>query len=224
MSGATGTPPSARRPAREASAPEASAIRNVVLDIGGVLVEWNPERIAASVFEDPDVQRNVLETVFLHEDWRELDLGELGEAEAVTIFSRRSGRSEDEMWALFRAAHESLDLLPGALALLDWLAARGLRLFCLSNMHPATLAYLKKRYGFWTKFEGVVISGDVRLAKPHPEIFRYLLREYALRAGETVLIDDAPANVEGARAVGMQAIRFTSAEDCRGQIERLLGD
>jgi putative hydrolase of the HAD superfamily len=90
-------------------------------------------------------------------------------------------------------------------------------------MSAAVYSHLRLRHDFWDRFRGIVISGEIQLLKPEPEIFTHLLERFGLEARETVFIDDIPANVEGARGVGMHAIQFTDAADCERQLQPLLG-
>ena len=60
-------------------------------------------------------------------------------------------------------------------------------------------------------FRDVVVSGQAGLLKPEPAIYRLLLDRNGLDAGDCIFVDDSPANVEGARALGIDAIRFTGA-------------
>ncbi len=64
----------------------------------------------------------------------------------------------------------------------------------------------------YSDFRAKVVSGQVKQLKPEPAIYRLLLDRNGLAAGDCVFIDDSIANVEGARAVGMDAIHFTGAE------------
>jgi putative hydrolase of the HAD superfamily len=76
------------------------------------------------------------------------------------------------------------------------------------------VSHLKATYSFWPLFEGAIVSAEVGLLKPQPEIYQSLLSQYALEASETVFIDDMPYNVKGAEAVGIAAIQFNSASQC----------
>ena len=67
-------------------------------------------------------------------------------------------------------------------------------------------------YPFLDWFDGLVISGREGLVKPDAAIYRLLLERYGLRAEECLFIDDVERNIQGARAVGMQAVLFTNPE------------
>ncbi len=197
-------------------------VRNVIFDIGGVVLEWNPDEILKSFYADPDARAAMKSALFLHPDWILLDRGMLEESAALARLEQRTGRPEQELTGLFAAIRGSLRPKLDTIALLEGLARRGVPLYCLSNMPASTFAHLRERHEFWAWFHGIVISGEVKMAKPEQEIFRYLLRRYGLPAAETVFIDDHPPNIEAARSLGLHAIRFRDARQCEIELERLL--
>jgi 2-haloacid dehalogenase len=107
-------------------------------------------------------------------------------------------------------------------AILEELREAGsVRLLALTNWSRETFPLSRPRYPFLEWFEAIVVSGDVRLAKPDPRIFRHLLDTFELDPARTVFIDDAPANVETAASLGMVAIRFTDADALRSRLVEL---
>ncbi len=196
-------------------------IRNVVFDLGGVLLEWNADKILARLYPEREIQALVKKEVFLHSDWLALDQGVLDEEEAIRRFQQRTGRPLPEMKGLMDAVRESLVPIPPTFALLDALSKEGMNLYCVSNMQMAVFAYLQKRYDFWGKFKGVVISASVKMIKPDAEIFHHLFRLYRLVPSETLFIDDHPPNVESARRLQMHAILFQGADHCRLQLQEI---
>jgi len=201
----------------------AAPVKNVVFDLGGVLLEWNPAKILADFYADPQLRRLLKESLFGHADWLALDRGTLNEEELLARAEQRTGRPAAELAALHAAMRESLHAKPDTVALLDRLHARRIPLYCLSNMSASVYAHLRLRHDFWDRFRGIVISGEIQLLKPEAEIFTHLLERFGLEARETVFIDDIVANVEGARAVGLHAIQFVDAADCERQLKPLLG-
>ena len=198
-------------------------IYNVIFDLGGVLLDWDEDAIVAAVFDDPETRAAVKRAVFKHDDWLALDRGALDEEEAVDRFATRSGLTPAAMERLMEQVRIALAPKPDSLTLLEELHGRGVPLYCLSNMQGRNWTYLQENYDFWDRFLGIVISADLKLLKPEPDIYLHLLSAYDLDPVRSVFIDDTPANVTGARAVGLNAIRFTSAESCRRQLDALLG-
>ncbi len=197
----------------------ARSIQNVVFDLGGVLLEWKPDQILEGLYQDRDLRALVKKEVFQHPDWLALDKGTLDEEAAVRLFQQRTGRSLAEMKKLMDTVRETLIPIPPTFALLEELSKQGMNLYCVSNMQTAVFAYLQNRYDFWGKFKGLVISAHVRMIKPDAEIFRYLFSRYGLASSACVFIDDHPPNVESARRLGMEAILFQGADDCRRQLQ-----
>jgi putative hydrolase of the HAD superfamily len=152
----------------------ASRIRNVVFDFGGVLVRWHPEAIITGFYADEPSRALVREAVFRHPDWIDMDRGTLNENAAIERFAARMDRPAAEMRALMQHVKDSLTPLPDSLALLDELAQRGVPLYGLSNMSVPMFALLKSRHAHWDRFRGIVISGEVGLVKPDAEIFHHL--------------------------------------------------
>lgn len=213
------------RPPDSAPATPTDAPRAVIFDLGGVVLDWRPLDLLRQFYagEDAAVREQVRSAVFEHPDWLELDRGTLTHRAAVPRFATRSGRSEDEMARLLVAVRESLRPMPPTVALLEALAARGVPLYCLSNMHAEIADWLLRTWDFWPLFRGVVFSAHELRIKPEPEIFRILLGRHGLVAGRTAFVDDHPANVTAARQLGMHAIAFTDAASCASELWPWLG-
>jgi putative hydrolase of the HAD superfamily len=194
---------------------------NIVFDLGGVVVKWEPEAIIATVFTDPRVQSLVHREVFGHDDWLALDRGTLSYQEAVLRAVRRTGLSGSDIVRLLRKVPPSLTPIPEVVSLLYRLKAQGHSLFCLSNMHLASIEHLERVYTFWEVFTGVVISSRLHLCKPEPAIYACLLETYAIEGAQTVFIDDMETNLNAAVQFGMQTIKFASPAQCERQLQAL---
>jgi FMN phosphatase YigB (HAD superfamily) len=73
-------------------------------------------------------------------------------------------------------------------------------------------------------FDAMIISAEVKVAKPAAGIFRIALEKLGVAAGEAVFVDDMPVNVAAARSVGMHAIQFTQSQEVMEEIQRMLAD
>jgi HAD superfamily hydrolase (TIGR01509 family) len=197
-------------------------VKNVIFDLGGVVIEWNPDRILASYYADPEMRTIMKTALFLHPDWLQLDRGTLNEADLLVRAAGRTGRPAAELSGLFDAVRESLHTKIETVALLEKLSARGVPLYCLSNMSSDIFAYLRQRHSFWGVFRGIVISGDIKMMKPEREIFELLLERYGLVAAETVFVDDNAPNIEAARQLGIHPVWFKDAGQCEFELEELL--
>jgi len=159
--------------------------------------------------------------VFGHADWLELDRGTLAREQAVARAAQRTGLAEGEIERLLRRVPPSLVAFPETVDLLYRLKRRGHSLYCLSNMHFASIEYLEQTYGFWEVFSGAVISCRLKLCKPEPGIYAHLLERYALDAAETLFIDDVQANLDAAGRLGIRTLKFEGAAQCEHELHAL---
>ena len=197
-------------------------IKNVIFDVGGVLLEWNPPAVVARLHPDPATQALIRREMFEHADWHEFDRGGLNEAQAVEHFARTTGLTTRETRALIDATRESLAPLPGTVQLVEDLAAAGVHLYLLSNMPVSTFDYLSKKHRFFARFKYLVISGAILLIKPDPAIYRHLVEKTGIVPAESVFIDDLEKNVTAARDCGLHAIQFRDPASCRQELRNYL--
>jgi putative hydrolase of the HAD superfamily len=197
-------------------------LRNIVFDLGGVVLEWKPDAIIEAVFDDPITQAHIRAEIFEHPDWLETDRGTLTRVEAIVRWAERTGQTVEAIDRLMDAADNLMQPNSGTLNLMKELANRGLRLYCLSNMPAERYAYLRRAFDFWDQFSGILISAHVNMVKPEPGIFELLLARFDLESTATLFLDDSANNISAARGLGIRGIRFTTATDCRRQLERLL--
>jgi putative hydrolase of the HAD superfamily len=195
--------------------------RNVIFDLGGVLLDWNPARIMETFCSDPTRREEIRAALFRHADWPAFNRGALSETQFKESFSARSGLSIEEIGRLLGIVRQTLVPKEETVELLDSLHEQGVPLYCLTDMPSSVFEYVHRQYAFLKRFKGTVVSGDVGLLKPDAAIFALLLSRFGLRPGDTVFIDDHPPNIEGAKGMGLHTIRFVTAAQCRAELERL---
>ena len=103
-------------------------------------------------------------------------------------------------------------------AMLAWqlqLKQRGFLTAILSNMGDNVLANMERTFDWLPRFDVLVWSYQLRMAKPDPAIYHHVLNQLGTRPEETLFLDDRPVNVEAAQALGMQAIQFSTVEQLR---------
>ena len=193
-------------------------IQNVVFDMGGVLLEWNPPAVIARLHPDPATQATIREQMFEHADWHDFDRGTLTYDDAILHFAKQTGLTQEETRALIHSTRESLKPIEGTVRLLEQLASAGVHTYLLSNMPVSTYDYLVQRHAFFSHFKDLVISGAILLIKPDPAIFKHLVQQTGIAPAESVFIDDLLKNVIAARECGFHAIQFTDSESCRRQL------
>jgi putative hydrolase of the HAD superfamily len=194
---------------------------NLVFDLGGVVVRWDPDAIIAGVFSDPTSRSKVKADVLSHADWHELDRGTLALEDAIRRAAQRTDIAPAEITRLLAAVPPSLVPIPDTVDLLYRLNARGYPLYCLSNMGFASIEYLERTHRFFEVFSGAVISCRLKLCKPEPAIYEHALKTYDLKPQDTVFIDDVEANVVGAARLGIRTVRFENAAQCERELRAL---
>jgi putative hydrolase of the HAD superfamily len=198
-----------------------SSVRNVVMDLGGVMLEWNPDLLLTRFQPDRELRGKLRASIFGH-DWHLFDRGQLTEGELVERLVPGTGQTRETLVEIIDAVRESLREKPETVRFVRALRQRGFEIYCLSNMPSPVYEHLRRRHTFWDVFRGVVISGESQMMKPEPEIYLHLLERFGLEPGESVFIDDLQVNVDAAKGVGLHAIRFQDAIQCQQEFDELL--
>jgi 2-haloacid dehalogenase len=187
----------------------------VVFDLGGVLIDWDPRHLYRRLIPDETEMERFLREVVSPEWNLEHDRGR-SFAEGVAQL-RRDHPEHGELIAAY--AERWPEMLGGPIQptvdVVDELRGTGLRLLALTNWSAETWPIGRARFAFLDWFEAIVVSGEERVAKPDPAIFRILVDRHGLEPERTVYIDDMPANVGVAAGLGFRAIRFTDATGLR---------
>jgi putative hydrolase of the HAD superfamily len=194
---------------------------NIIFDLGGVVVTWVPEKLVQNFTDDLKIQDILLSKLIRHPDWLELDRGSILLSEAVKRCAVRTGLSPEYITQFMESVPPYLIPKAETIELMDSLKKKGHRLFCLSNMHAASIKYLEKTYSFLNIFEGIVVSCRVNMVKPDPRIFKHLLSTYHFEPAQTVFIDDSAANIEAAENMGIKTILFKDAAQCLKTLESI---
>jgi 2-haloacid dehalogenase len=196
------------------------AIEAVVFDIGGVLLDWNPRYLYRELFDDEAAMERFLAEVCTMEWHRANDLG-VPYAHSCAALAERHPEQADLIWAWGRRTEEMIGgPIDGTVEVLRELLAAGVLCYALTNMEAETYPLRREGYEFMRWFQGTVVSSHERVAKPDPEIFHRLLERFGLSAATTLLIDDSQVNVDAARALGIQALRFESPDQVRAHLAR----
>lgn len=192
--------------------------RTVVFDLGGVLIDWNPRYLYRTLIPDERTMEDFLTTV-CSGPWNERQDGgrTIAEAEAELL------ETHPQHEALIRAFYRDFDRMlagpiDGTVALLEELDARGVPLYALTNWSRETFHHARRRFDFLNRFRGIVVSGELGMMKPDARIFRHLTQTHALEPSDCLFIDDSPKNVDGARAAGLHAVRFTGPDELRAAL------
>jgi putative hydrolase of the HAD superfamily len=206
------------------AAAENGALAGLLVDYGGVLTTnvWDSFR----AFCDAEgIDRNEVKTAFRENPeartlLRRLEAGELDEDSFAPLFGPILGVREDRYKGLVDRLFSGMQPEQAMIDALPIARAAGVKTGLISN------SWGRGRYdrdAFGRLFDGVVISGEVGLYKPQPEIFRLGAERVGLEPTQCVFVDDLVENCEGAEAVGMTAVLHRGADGTLERLEELLG-
>ncbi|MBR6531363.1 MAG: HAD family phosphatase [Clostridia bacterium] len=183
------------------------AIKNIVFDMGGVLVDFDAKRSLATHF-DPEYHELINEKTFASPEWKLMDKGDYEVEEAIEIMCRElpSGL-HNEVRTMILDHEGEMPPIEEMFPIVKRLKENGYNIYLLSNC-PGWFDDFKKSVPAFDFFDGFIISAKYNLIKPGEEIYKVLFREFSLIPEECFFIDDSPANIEAARKLGMQGHCF----------------
>ena len=197
-------------------------IRNIILDFGSVLVDWNPERLYGPYFNDDAKMRYFLTEICPHAWNAQADAGR-STAEITEERVAVHPEWEKEIRMYFGQWIKMMgEQIPGMQELVEELKNRGYRLYGLTNWSAETFPLVKDNYPVFRLLDGIVVSGEEKIAKPDPGIFRILLQRYGLKPEECLFIDDNPGNVSTGESLGIRGLIFTSAAALKSRLAEVL--
>ena len=181
-------------------------VRNIVFDMGGVLMRFEPMVYISREIADPAQQQLVYQELFHSVEWAQLDRGSLDFATALDrVCARLPQPLHQPTRRIFAGWYQSLAVIPGMETLAKRLHQAGYRLYLLSNASLQFYDYYK-RMGAVQYFTHLYLSADHQLLKPDPAIYRDFCQVTGTQPQECLFIDDLPINIEGAVFCGWQGI------------------
>ncbi len=190
----------------------------LIFDFGGVLMKTQSQAPRHAWDDRLGLPHGTVERV-VHgsESWRLAQIGRVSVADYWADVAAQL-TIDDAQLPQLEADYFSADQLdPALMALIQELRGAGHPIALLSNDSPALLGKLIG-LGIAQLFDPLVISGDIGMMKPDPAAYRIALDRLAMPADQAVFIDDMPANIMGAQAIGMHAIQYHDGMDLRGAL------
>lgn len=191
----------------------------LVFDFGGVIMKTVTHAPRWAWDERLGLERGTIErTVHNNDSWRRAQTGELPLADYWAEVAKQLQHPFDDMQKLEADFYSGDQLDEEIISLIRQRKAAGQKIALLSNDSPALVAKLD-RLGIASLFEPLVVSAHISIMKPDPAAYKAVLERLEHPAADTVFIDDMPANIDGARAVGMIGIRYTSGLDLAQELK-----
>ena len=189
-------------------------VKNVIFDIGKVMLTYDWRRFLTEDYADPAVVDILMDAFFGHGLWDELDRGALSADEMTKAFAEYAPGMEEQIRPFILNFAKKFRQFPHAKPLVRALKAAGYNVYYLSNYSYFALEANPEVLDFTELMDGGIYSCDVKLIKPAAAIYEALCSKYGLVPAECMFIDDKQANVDGAIRAGMeQSFVFRSYED-----------
>jgi putative hydrolase of the HAD superfamily len=188
-------------------------VKNVVLDMGNVLLNFNPE-VSLNLYCSSEEEKEIIRRELFHgPEWKLGDKGEIKDKDRfdlvkirVPVEHHEALRNCADNWAI------CMTPLEGAREFCERIKELGLGIYVLSNASDAFYEYFPKFLPL-DFFNGVFVSSNYRMLKPDVEIYKRFLKEYDLKPEECLFVDDMEVNVEAAKEAGMNAFHFNGNYD-----------
>lgn len=187
-------------------------IRNIIFDLGNVLLSWKPEEFFERSGYAPEEVKIILKDIFRSREWLMIDNGDITTAEAINRIASVSSLKRDDICVIFNLRTKIIFPLTDNIKLLPVLKKEGFKLYFLSNFPSDFFEEVKKDYDFFKYFDGGVISAEVHYSKPDIRIFKIFLKKYNLVSEDCLYIDDIETNVRTAEFLGVKGIHLEGTD------------
>ncbi len=180
-----------------------------LFDLGGVFFDWDPKNYYQNYFSSKDEMDFFLKNICTDEWNIQQDRGRLikdAEQELITIFPQYT-----KAIRMYYANHRNMikTTFQGSIELLLDLKSKNFLCYVLSNWSAETFVGMKDDYPFLNKFDGLLISGEVKLIKPEIAIYELAISRFNLIPEETVFVDDKKENIEVAKKLNFITVHLT---------------
>lgn len=194
-------------------------IKNIVFDMGNVLLYYDSKRVCHYFMEDEAERKAVETSVFISPEWIMLDMGIIPEEEALKRMQSRLPDDHAKEMAKLCMAHWHEHCMwekDGMRDVVRDLKERGYGIYLCSNASLRLLTCYQSAIPGIEHFDGVLFSAEVQCLKPQKEIYHHLFQRFGLNPEECFFIDDLQLNIDGAKACGMDGYCFAD-----GDVEKL---
>ena len=190
-------------------------IKTIIFDLGGVLIDWNPEYLYLDIFGGDRVKMNAFFEHVCTMDWNENQDAGYPLAQATEDRIALFPEYEILIKKYYGQWEEMLgEPISGSVQVLKKLIENpNFRVVALTNWSAETFPVALKRFDFLHWFEGIVVSGTEKTRKPYSEIYQITLDRFNIDPSEALFIDDNLRNIKGAKKLGINGIHFSTPEE-----------
>jgi 2-haloacid dehalogenase len=197
-------------------------INTVIFDLGGVLIDWNPEYLYRKLFVNEQEVKRFLADICTP-DWNEEQDAGRSLKEGTDLLVAQHPEQEENIRAFYGRWEEMLGgAIEGTVDLFKQLKQSGkYKIYALTNWSEETFVIAKREYDFLGWFDGIVVSGTEKTRKPSAQFYQILLDRYQVKPQEALFIDDNHRNIVAAEQLGIKSIHFKSAVQLEAELKQL---
>lgn len=197
-------------------------IKNVIFDLGNVLIDFKPMEYLMSLGFDKEKSEILNNIIFKSKYWYECDRGIYSNIEVAEFLSKEHSNFEKEIKIILTKDWVNmLTLKEDTVKFLKDLKKQDYNVYILSNLSEESYNYLKK-YDFFEYVNGGVFSYQLKICKPDPKIYKVLFSKYNIKPEETIFIDDLKTNVDAAIELGLKGIVFDNINNVKSKFYSIL--
>ena len=185
-------------------------IKNIIFDLGGVLIDWNPDYVFLKLFKGDKLKLKEFYEKVCTFEWNEnQDAGyplDKATEDRIKIFPEY----EDQIRMYYGKWEEMIggEIKEVVTILKNLVRENNFCVLALTNWSAETFPIALKKFDFLHLFEGIVVSGTEKTRKPFSDIYEIILNRYNLIASESIFIDDNIRNIKAADKFGIKTIHF----------------
>lgn len=196
-------------------------IKNIILDVGKVLVEWDPKGAFEKIGLDEQTAKAVADATINTSIWIETDRGAWSDEQILSALCENAPEYKEEVKKFWDHIDLAIEQFPYTKEWISGMKKEGFHVYILSNYGKKTFELTKDTaLDFLPLTDGAVFSYTVKQIKPDLEIYKTLLNQYRLKPEECVFIDDRMENIEGAKKAGIHGICFETIEQVKEDLKK----
>ncbi len=189
-------------------------IKNIIFDIGGVLLEYNPKTYLDTLNIEELKRKEINNIIFHSTKWKDCLNGIIDNQQLIEILTKENPKYENEINQILDKNNLKY-MLPPKTETIEYykkLKHKGYKIYLCSNITEDTYKYIYNEYEIIQEADGSVFSCFEGVSKPNIEIYKRLVNKYKLDIEESILIDDTKRNIISANEFGLKSILFNNIQ------------
>lgn len=199
-------------------------IKNIVFDLGGVLLKFNPQNFLNHLGYNEEESNILIQMIWASDTWYRGDRGDFSYEEVIDRICSDNPQYSDKIRYILENKDNSY-ILSENVKMVEYLRElkdRGYKIYILSNVNLVDLKYISETFEFIKDADGGVYSTEIHYAKPEKECYEVLFKKYNIKENESVFIDDRQDNIDMANSLGINCILCDNFENVKNRVEKII--